>query len=138
MPALLIGNGAERLSPNEHTYRHVMPNRRAPASVLATDDLLVPVDDGSGDHPTVVGQQEGHEHRNFVRTSDSSHWHGSVSTGEPVITRSVSSLLRGPFGLGGRPPDVHAVDADLVPPVSVSSVTRGTGQTRLGRHVGGQ
>src|SRR5215216_1771255 len=107
-------------------------------SVQAAEDVLVPVDDRSGDDTAAVREQEDHEVGDLVDLAELAHREGAGRPLPPGVVGGVEGALGGVLALGLGPADVEAVDPDPVPAVGVGGVAGQAGQAGLGRDVGGQ
>src|SRR5215216_7816398 len=125
----------EPIRPNPIRPRRMVGNL---LSVQTAEDVLVPVDDRSGDHAAAVRQQEDHEVGDLVDLAELAHGEGGCRPLPPGVVGGVEGALGGVLALGLGPADVQAVDADAVPAVGVGGVAGQAGQARLGGDVGGQ
>src|SRR5918992_2454706 len=107
-------------------------SRSARCSVVAAEDVLVPVEHRARDDTAAVGQEKDHEVSDLVDLAELAHGQGLGSLLPPAVVGGVEGALGGVLALGLRPADVQAVDADAVPAVRVSGVAGQAGEARLG------
>src|ERR1700749_3934073 len=124
--------------PTTSGYTRTPPPAPSCRSVETAQDVLVPVDDPTGDHPGAVREQEHHEVGDLVRLPQLAHGQGRGGPLPPVVARAVEPALGLVLALGVGPADVQAVDPDPVPAVRVRGVAGQPGQPGLGRDVRGQ